>query len=1012
MSKKTEQTENRPKTGIKNTSSQETVEITIENTMEETSMETTEEKKEKKKFSFPSFRIKNEKSQEEQSENKEGEIEKKKRPLWLRILLFIVLLPFRIIKMIFDLVSGCLHILLLIFIVGLCFSGVVFARVYPMYQTAADSAYKSLTHLKDETFRMHENTKVYDKDENLIGEINSGDYKYVTISDVSDYIQEGYIAVEDKHFKEHIGIDMQGIVRAAISVLKHNGETTQGGSTITQQVVKNCLLTQEQTYERKLTEILIAPKLEQMFSKGQIMEFYLNTCFYGNNCYGIETASQYYFGKTNKELTLAEAALLCGVSNSPSKYNPVASMELANDRKEKVLKNMLKNEAITQEEYEEAIAQPITLSLTTHEYENENYMTSFGIHCAVLELMKEDGFTFQYIFSSKEEEEAYETAYEESYTKWASIVRSGGYTIHTSFNQELQNKLQNATDTNMQYYTEVSESGKYALQSASVCVDNHTGYIVAMVGGRGTEDQFNRGFLSTRQPGSTIKPILVYGTAMNEGLISPSTVYTDKKVYYDEKNPESYSPKNADGVFSGDMTIREALARSKNTVAFQVYMDTGFDTALSYLDKMHFTSLSYEDTLAPSVCLGGFTNGVTVCDMAKAYATLAMGGRYAIRTCLVKLESDTEGTLYEDKELKADEVYTEDTAFMMTDAMQGVHKERYGTATSVDNGKMIFACKTGTTNSNKDLWFCGFTEGYTTATWVGYDTPKPMYKMSTIAMKVWNSYMTDIPENMNTTDFTKPDTIVLSPIGNKGRYEGELVSEFTKGNTWYESRLEGMEWYSMLNKNKVDDAANRIAEEKALREAENKVTEFESFYMNSVEDAYALQEKYDTTIGMVEGLTESEDSIALRKRVIKHYQELKKQYDEVWSSYIASYEAVLKEKAEEENAVKLEDSKLASQEKIKKDRINKAEWYLTTVMKRKYKTATTDNLLLAAEQAVVRLMAYEEYESYMERLNKAREYVEGLPLFIPQEVTPDEEDEKPINPAIYDDPAETAENPS
>ena len=336
-------------------------------------------------------------------------------------------------------------------------------------------------------------------------------------------------------------------------------------------------------------------------------------------------------------------------------------------------------------------------------------------------------------------------------------MRAGGFKIYTSFDPKLQKKLQDSVDSSLAGYTEKQKNKKYALQGSAVCVDNETGYIVALVGGRGDEDEFNRAFLAKRQPGSSIKPLLVYAPSINEGVVTPSTIYTDKKVYAIDGDPSSYSPTNSGGGYRGDMTIREALARSINTIAFQLYKDTTPQISMKYLSDMKFSTLTYSDTTALSLCLGGFTDGVRVVDLAKGYSTLLMQGKYSSRTCIRHMEHETKGTIIAERDLEdtQTEVFTEDTAFMMCDIMQGTLSEGYGTAHSIYNSKMVAGGKTGTTSSNKDAWFSGFTKYYTCSVWVGYDSPRVMSGMygGTVPARIWSKFMTGIDKNMTKADF-------------------------------------------------------------------------------------------------------------------------------------------------------------------------------------------------------------------------------------------------------------------
>lgn len=512
----------------------------------------------------------------------------------------------------------------------------------------ANRAYDRLATMDKESFRMLSNTKIYDNQGEKIGEINTGNYKYLKISDIPIELQNAYIAAEDQNFKHHHGVDYKATIRAGLALIVNRGEITQGGSTITQQVIKNNMLSQEQSFMRKFMEILIAPELEKKYSKQEIMEFYCNSNYYGNGCYGIESASQYYFGKSAKDMTLAECAMMAGVSNSPNNYNPVTSMQLAKKKMYSVLNKMKVLGLITEKE-ELAKKQKIIVTQTETKVAGaNNYMTTYAVHCAALELMKNDGFNFEYIFDSENQYKKYQQKYKAIYNEKSSLIRGGGYRIYTSFDMNVQNELQKAIDEQLSENQQKQENGKYQLQGAGVCIDNKTNYIVGIVGGRGNEDQFNRGFLATRQPGSAIKPLLVYAPAYDNGIISPASVYTDKKI-----ESKGYSPKNAYNKFYGDMNIRRAVSISTNTIAYQVFNDVGQKKALEYLEKMQFSGLRYADNTAVSISLGGFTNGVKVDEMAKAYAALQHDGQWTEKNCIVKLEHEKEGILFEGEKTKS-----------------------------------------------------------------------------------------------------------------------------------------------------------------------------------------------------------------------------------------------------------------------------------------------------------------------------------------------------------------------
>ena len=323
-------------------------------------------------------------------------------------------------------IFGVLASLLVIcLIAGIC----VYVKVMPMYTEARETVFDKIVNMSENDFIMNEDTIVYDYKGKKVGSVNAGRYKYVKISDISPYIYNGYIAVEDKRFKTHSGVDMLATMRAGVALLKHKGEITQGGSTITQQVIKNNLLTQEKSYTRKIAEIFLAPTVEEKFGKDKIMEFYCNSNYYGNRCYGVGAASKFYFGKKASELEPAEAAMLIGLSNSPSAYNPVANPEAALKKRNEVLEKMYEGNAITEKEYKQALKKKINVLQITEKTTTENYVMSYAVHCAAISLMEKENFKFQYIFKDKSDYEDYQKKYASVYGEKCEDIRSGGYKI-------------------------------------------------------------------------------------------------------------------------------------------------------------------------------------------------------------------------------------------------------------------------------------------------------------------------------------------------------------------------------------------------------------------------------------------------------------------------------------------------------------------------------------------------------------------------------------------------------
>ena len=290
-------------------------------------------------------------------------------------------------------------------------------RIQPMVKEYKKIAYDKLANIDEDTFAKLENTKVYGKNGELIGEVNSGSYQYKKISEISKYVQDGYIAVEDKNFKSHHGIDYLATVRAGIKLVLNRGKATQGGSTITQQLVKNSFLSQEKTFTRKIAEFFLAPEIEKMYTKPQIMEYYCNSNYYGNRCYGIGNAASYYFHKNADQLTLSEAALLVGLSNNPSRYDPVTNYNSSIRKRDRVLKHMLDAKVISKTQYQQAKNEKIEIAEYRKNVKPEGYQTSFAIYQATLELMKKNGFEFQYTFQDKEDEKQYKEIKEKSNPK-------------------------------------------------------------------------------------------------------------------------------------------------------------------------------------------------------------------------------------------------------------------------------------------------------------------------------------------------------------------------------------------------------------------------------------------------------------------------------------------------------------------------------------------------------------------------------------------------------------------
>ena len=854
-------------------------------------------------------------------------------------------------------------ILVVCVVAGIC----VYIKMLPMLTEAREEVFDKLVNLSEEDFIMNEDTIVYDAKGNKVGSVNAGRYTYVEIKNISPYLYNGYIAVEDKRFKTHGGVDVLATLRAGVSLLKHNMQITQGGSTITQQVIKNNLLTQNQSFTRKIAEIILAPTVEAKFSKDKIMEFYCNSNFYGNRCHGVQSASQYYFGKSSADLEPHEAALLIGLSNSPSRYDPVANPENALKKRNEILETMHEEKVITTKEYNTARKKKIKALQIAEDGTNESYVTSYAIHCAALALMEKEEFKFQYTFANKKDYETYKDAYSDAYSRKCNMIRSGGYKLYTSIDMKKQKKLQQSVNQGLAYNQEKNkESGKYALQGAAVCVDNNTNYVVAIVGGRGTKDAYNRAYLSARQSGSSIKPLIDYTPGFESGVYSPSTLMTDQ--------PIENGPQNAGGSYRGAVRIREAVERSINTIAWQVLQKITPKFGMSFLDKMHFHNLSYVDNDNLALSLGGFTEGVRVVDMAKGYSALANGGSYSDRTCIRKIEHVSDGAVYKNSE-ETTQVYSEDAAWLMTDVLKGVLNEPYATgrALKLENDQ-ICAGKTGTTNSGKDVWFCGYTKYYTTVVWAGYDTPRAMPGASGAAIsgKIWKDYMDRIHTKLEPVDFSVPETICLASYNSAG----ELVSGTEEAGT--NKRTSGKEYFSTLILAEKSEYAELLEDVQYAKTVLKKLKSFENITINGLEDYYVLEESYEQLRSMISAIKDDDVRKSYATRAKNKYDSLKDETVE-WSKIVKAYEKYQNEENQvlaQENALK---SKEARRQKQKDTRIRLAKARIRKLKVYEYVPDNAGDLIAAAEKAVEACKDYPEYSSLKASLDRNKDYILNLP---------------------------------
>lgn len=621
--------------------------------------------------------------------------------------------------------------------------------ILPFYQEAQALAEKS----EDSDFHINEGTIIYDDAGAVLANLYDTSFNtYLSYKEIPEDVVHAFIAIEDRTFWDNDGVDYKGILRVGLRFLMTKGEEAHGASTITQQLARTTYLTREKALSRKVKEIFLSWELTKKYSKERIMEYYVNTCNYGNGIYGIEGASQAYFNKPAKKLTLAESAYLAAIPNRPSYYNPWNDVQTAIPRQQKILRDMLQIGYINTTEYEDAMKQPIVLEKKASVY--NDYLSTYAIDCAVRYLMELDNYDFKYEFADTASYDAYQKQYDMDYAVYKQKLYTGGYRIHTTLNQEKYRQLQAILDATLaEYNNEQTEDGIYAFQGGMAVIDNQTHKVIALIGGRSGSSgnsvySFNRAYQAYRQPGSSIKPLIVYTPALAHGW-TPDTTVRDIDVSI-AKLPGV----DAQGLSGSEMSLRYAVEHSKNGVAWQVFDALGPKTGLSYIQKQHFTGICPDD-YHDAAALGGLTHGVTTVEMASAYETIANNGVYYEPTCIDSFLDKDGRELFEGMAPVSD-VYPADAAVAMRDVCAGVLSN--GTAKNLgwtDVTDMPAFAKTGTTNDNKDIWFCGSTPYYSIAVYVGFDMPRKMEGLygSSYSGAVWRDAMIYLTDGLNPKQF-------------------------------------------------------------------------------------------------------------------------------------------------------------------------------------------------------------------------------------------------------------------
>ena len=573
----------------------------------------------------------------------------------------------------------------------------------------------------DETLIPDAASQFYDINGNVIYTTLSEERRVpVSIDKIPKHVQQAFIAIEDNRFYEHSGIDYRGTARALVSTL--SGREVQGGSTITQQLAKNAFLTQERSIIRKIKEAFIAKELEHKYTKDEILTMYLNQIYFGQGAYGIESASLYYFGKHVQNLDIAEAATLAAIPKSPNYYNPFENPKESKNRQELVIDQMVKYGFISADSAAKAKAKKMVYS-TSHKQQNNPR-----------------GYFFDMISQKVIAEVG------------ADALYKGGLKIYTTLDMDMQLAAEKAMRHLPNYYTDSKKLTQP--QMALAAVDPKTGYVKAMIGGRG-QDKFNRATLAVRQPGSAFKPF-VYLTAMQNGF-TPASIIEDKE----EEFAKGWKPQNSDMQWHGKVSLRTALKRSLNVPTIKLAREVGVDKIVANVEKMGITTLvdsgAYSDVNL-AMALGGLSKGVNPLEMASAYGVLATNGLYNKPIALLKIVDRDGKVLYQAKP-QSKRVVDAASAYLTTNMLEDVLVS--GTGGGMGIGRPA-AGKTGTTDTYIDAWFVGYTPDLSTAVWVGDDNNKPMQRMygSGAPLSIWHEFMINALASTPRTGFSNPGVAV------------------------------------------------------------------------------------------------------------------------------------------------------------------------------------------------------------------------------------------------------------
>ena len=626
-------------------------------------------------------------------------------------------------------------IILILFLIALVALGIVMA--------ISAFSWKNIT----EDMFNNENSVVVDTNGDVIATLGVEQKKLkIEYEDIPDNLVHAYVAIEDERFYSHHGVDIKRTGAAILTYITHFGNSSFGGSTITQQLVKNLTGDSSDSVMRKVKEWWKAFLLESYFSKEEILEMYLNIIYVGPNIYGVQAGSRYYFDKDAEDLSLAECAYLAGINNSPNSYNPFVdddNTELITNRTNTVLQKMLELGYIEEDEYNEAVSEVNNgLDFDKGKIETENPIYSYHTDALITDIVSD-------LAEEKNISETFATNY----------LNMAGLTIHSTQNSDIQDDVE--TEFLKRQYMLDSADGESTSQAAMVILDHETGNVLACVGGLGEKVTFrglNRATQSLRQTGSSIKPLAVLAPGIDKKIFTASTIYDDEEKTFEN----DYAPGNNAG-YLGEITVRRALESSQNVPFVEMMEEVTPKRAISYLEDMGITSLTQEDENL-ALALGGLQNGITPLEMAGAYATIANDGIYVEPVFYTSI-TDKDGKVVLQAEQESHRVFSAQVAYILKELLKQPVEGNHGTATYCSISGIDVAAKTGTTDEYYDKWLCGFTPYYTAVTWFGFDENESIYYYNqNPAGIIWSNVMRRVHDGLTNASFREPSWITTDII--------------------------------------------------------------------------------------------------------------------------------------------------------------------------------------------------------------------------------------------------------